>query len=126
MAGGKFDTRGFSETLGTLTLSATSVIDLGAGTSALVFADSSGTTWGTSVGLSFINFTAGVDSIRFGTTSGGLTSTQLAQITINGGAATIDSSGFLVSSIPEPSTYALLAGGAGLLLAAGRRGRRSN
>jgi hypothetical protein len=65
--------------------------------------------------LSFINFTAGVDSIRIGTTSGGLTGTQLAQITINGGAATIDSSGFLTSAIPEPSTYAFLAG-SGLLL----------
>ncbi|HEY9248140.1 MAG TPA: autotransporter-associated beta strand repeat-containing protein, partial [Rariglobus sp.] len=48
MSGGTFATGGFSETLGTLTLSANSVIDLGSGTSALVFANSSGTPWGTS------------------------------------------------------------------------------
>ena len=114
MTGGSFATGGFSETLGTLTLSANSSIDLGTDVSALVFADSSGTTWGTSIILSFVNFSAGVDSIRIGTTSGGLTEAQLALITINGSTATIDSSGFLAIAIPEPSTYALLFGCAGL------------
>ena len=115
MAGGTFATGGFSETLGTLTLSAISTIDLGSGASALVFADSSGATWGTSIILSFVNFTAGVDTIRIGTTSGGLTLAQLGEITINGSAATIDASGFLAAAaIPEPSTWALLAGTAAL------------
>ncbi|CAM3161944.1 beta strand repeat-containing protein [Rariglobus hedericola] len=120
MAGGTFATGGFSETLGTLTLSASSIIDLGSGTSALIFADSSGTTWGSSISLSFINFTAGTDSIRIGTSNLGLTSGQLSQITINGLAAIIDSSGYLVSAIPEPSTYAIFAG-AGMLIFAGVR-----
>jgi autotransporter-associated beta strand protein len=124
MNGGTFATRGFSETLGTLTLSASSVIDLGAGASALVFADSSGATWGSSIGLSFVNFTAGVDTVRIGTTSGGLTGTQLAQIIINGtNYATIDGNGFLAigAAVPEPSTFAALAGASVLLLAGIRR-----
>ena len=115
MAGGAFATGGFNETLGTLTLSASSTIDLGSGASALVFADSSGTTWGTSISLSFVNFTAGVDTVRIGTTSGGLTGTQLALITINGSTASLDSSGFLsIAAIPEPSTWGVLIGAAAL------------
>jgi autotransporter-associated beta strand protein len=129
MAGGTFATGGFSETLGTLTLSATSTIDLGSGASALVFADSSGTTWGTSITLSFVNFDAGTDTIRVGTSADSLTSTQLAQITINGSNyATIDGNGFLAigAAIPEPSTYALFAGSALLLFALIRRKIRSS
>lgn len=113
MSGGTFATGGFNETLGTLTVTANSVIDLGnaAISAALIFADSRDEAWGESVGLSFINFTEGVDTIRIGTTSGGLTSTQLALITINGSAAAIDGDGFLtVSSVPEPTTYALILG----------------
>lgn len=127
MNGGTFATRGFSETLGTLTLSASSTIDLGSGASALVFADSSATSWGSSISLSFVNFDAGTDSIRIGTTSGGVTGTQLGQITLNGLAASIDSSGFLsVSAVPEPSTYALLAGAGTLLCAFVRRKVRAS
>ena len=124
MSGGTFSTGGFSETLGTLTLTANSIIDLGAGTSALVFADSSGATWGSSITLSFINFTDGVDTIRIGTTAGGLTGGQLGQITINGQLASISSSGFLsTSSVPEPATSAAIAGMAILGFAALRRRR---
>ena len=121
--GGTFNTGGFSETLGALSFSAASTIDLGASTSALAFADSSSATWSPSIILSFINFTAGTDSVRFGTDGNGLTGTQLSQIRLNGSLATIDSSGFLAIAIPEPSTYALLAGAAGLVLCVVQRRR---
>jgi hypothetical protein len=126
MDGGTFSTGGFNETLGTLTVTANSVIDLGgAATSAtLVFADSSSMTWTASIGLSFVNFTEGVDTIRIGTTAGGLTGDQLAAITINGSAAVIDANGFLTASpVPEPSSYALILGGIALLPVALRRRR---
>jgi hypothetical protein len=63
-------------------------------------------------------------SIRFGTSNTGLTSAQLALININGQSAVIDSNGYL-SAVPEPSTWAALAGLSGLAFAAGRRRRRA-
>lgn len=120
--GGTFNTGGFSETLGALSLSAASTIDLGAGMSALVFADSSGATWSSSIILSFVNFTEGVDSIRFGVDGSGLNGAQISQIRINGLAVSIGEDGYL-SAIPEPSSYALLAGAAGLMLCAVQRRR---
>ncbi len=125
MTGGTFSTGGFSETLGALTLSASAGIDLGSGASALVFSDSSGATWGSSITLSFVNFTAGVDTIRIGTTAAGLTLAQLSEITINGTAATIDSGGFLASAIPEPSTYAAIFGALALVAVVIARRRRA-
>lgn len=127
MDGGTFSTGGFNETLGTLTVTANSIIDLGnaAASAALVFADSRSMTWTASISLSFVNFTEGVDTIRIGTTSGGLTSEQLAAITINGSAAVIDASGFLTASaVPEPSSYALILGAIALFPAALQRRRR--
>ena len=124
LGGGTLATGGFNETLGTLTVGADSVIDFGAGASALLFADSSALSWGGSVSLSLVNFTDGLDSIRFGTSSDGLTAFQLGRITINGMAAAIDANGFLsASAIPEPSAFAGLAGAAGLLAACVRRRR---
>lgn len=127
MSGGTFATGGFNETLGTLGLTADSVIDLGDGASALVFADSSGVSWTGSFTLSFINFTDGSDTIRIGTGATGLTELQLSRITINGFAAAIDADGFLsVSAIPEPSSYVMVAGLGTLAFAASRRRRLSN
>ncbi len=125
LAGGNFSTGGFSETLGSLEVSFKSVIDLGTGTSALVFADSSSVTWGGSISLSFVNFTEGVDSIRFGSDNNALSLAQLSQITINGSMAGIDSAGYLtLTTIPESSSYALVAGFGTLLLTALRRRQR--
>lgn len=83
-------TAGYAETLGTLTLNANSTIDLGASstTRLLQFADSSAITWASGAILTITNWqgvagdpgTAG--RLLFGT--GGLTSTQLAQIRFAG------------------------------------------
>lgn len=114
----------FSDTLGTLTLSATSTIDLGSysavNTRQLVFANSSAITWATNATLIISNWqgiaqqSSLVSQILFGT--GGLTSSQLAQIrfapydsrpTIDGGEL-LGGGGELVP-IPEPRVYAAAA-----------------
>jgi autotransporter-associated beta strand protein len=86
---------GFSDTLGTLTLSASSTIDLGAWTTGvrqLTFANSSAITWTGTLTITnwqgVANTSSDVAEILFGT--GGLTSVQLSQVywanqNINGG-----------------------------------------
>jgi fibronectin-binding autotransporter adhesin len=117
--GGTVNSGGFSHGFGTLSLTAESTLDLGAGTSALTFAASSGQSW--SGILHILNFTQGTDSIRVGTTSSSLTFSQLSEISwddqpgIN--QTIVDSNGFLVP-IPEPSTVTLsVLGGFGIALA---------
>ena len=131
--GGTFRTgtasTGFSDTLGTLTLSASSTIDLGAWTGTgrtLTFLNSSAITWtGT---LTITNWqgvalqSSDVAEILFGT--GGLTSAQLAQVSwanqgIIGGTL-IGGNGELVP-IPEPRGYAAAVA---LLAAVGWRERK--
>lgn len=126
LGGGTIATGGFNQSFGTLDLRAASIIDLGSGTSALSFAASDAIDWAGSVTLSFVNFDAGADTLRFGTSDSGLTVTQLGQIRINGFVADIDSSGFLfmTSNIPEPSAFALLAGSVLLAFTALRRRRQ--
>ena len=117
----------FSQSLGLVTLSLTastaSTLDLSTG-GTFVFADSSSATWGSGSTLSIVG-TFTNTSVRFGGSSAGLTGGQLAQVTINGLAASIDSGGFIVSAIPEPSTYAAIFG-AVILGAAAYRRRRSS
>jgi autotransporter-associated beta strand protein len=120
-------TAGFSETLGALTLTASSTIDLGAwstGLRQLTFANSSAITWtGT---LTITNWqgvaqqSSAVAEILFGT--GGLTSAQLGQVywanqNINGGELI---GGELVP-VPEPRVYAAAIA---LLAAVGWRERK--
>ncbi|WP_168441958.1 autotransporter-associated beta strand repeat-containing protein [Pontiella desulfatans] len=65
------------------------------GASHLAFADSSSIAW-TTPNLIITNFTPGTDSIRFGTTAGGLSPAQLAGITLNGSSnLALLSSGYL-------------------------------
>jgi hypothetical protein len=124
---------GYSDTLGTLTLTANSVIDLGSftGLHSLTFADSSGIAWATNATLTISNWqgtiwspgTAG--SVLFGV--GGLTSAQLSQVRwepqgyvgaglING----LNGNGEL-TPIPEPRVYAAALA---LLAAVGWRERK--
>ena len=106
-------TAGYSETLGTLTLSASSTIDLGSystGLRQLTFANSSAITWtGTLTITNWQGMTrssSDVAEILFGT--GGLTSTQLGQIyfanqEVSGGVL-VGENGELVP-IPEAEVY---------------------
>ncbi len=120
--GGSLAASTFTDTLGTLGLTANSGITLGVGGS-FAFADSSSLNWGSST-LSISGSFVDSQSIRFGTSSGALTSGQLALISINGQSAVIDSNGYL-SAVPEPSAFALLAGLAGLGCVGLRRRRRA-
>ena len=124
LGGGTLAAATFSDTIGTLSLTANSSITLGSGSS-LVFADSKALDW-TGHTLSITGTFTDSLSIRFGTDASGLTSTQLALISINGSGAFLDSSGFLTTSaIPEPSTYAALVGVTALGLAGYRRRRKA-
>lgn len=80
--GGKLSTGGKTQSLGTLTVTGTNTLDLGAAASPtnVNFADSSGTPWGTQ--LNITGWTAGTDHIYFGapTTNNGLSATQLGEI----------------------------------------------
>jgi autotransporter-associated beta strand protein len=111
-------TAGYSDTLGTLTLNASSVIDLGSfsGVHTLTFANSSAISWATNAVLTISNWQGitrdpgDAGRILFG--PGGLTSAQLAQIywapqNISGGVL-INGDGELVP-IPEPRVYAAAA-----------------
>jgi autotransporter-associated beta strand protein len=125
LSGGNLSLGGFTETIGTLTLTANGTIDLGSGgTNVLSFADSSAASWTNGMVLSIIGDFVSGSSVRFGTSSSGLSETQIAQISIAGYSNLgINSQGFLTATapIPEPSTYALLAGCAGLGLVIYRR-----
>ena len=103
-----FDTGGFSETLGKLKLTGLSywiprTIDFGHGSSALRFANSSDQDW-EGLTLTIVNFTPGVDSLRFGTDSTGLNEYQLASIVFQDFGnlpAYIDENGYVEPALPK-------------------------
>ncbi len=80
---------------GTATLANTTTVNLNTGS--LAFADSSAITWTAGKTLNLVG-TLGRFSIRFGTTSAGLTATQLQMITLNGATTRfiLDENGYLV------------------------------
>jgi autotransporter-associated beta strand protein len=115
LAGGVFQTQGYSEVLGTLTLSATSTIDLGGASSIINFADSNAQSWTGQLNISGWNgnvLGGGSTQLLFGSTASGLTGAQVAQIKFinpTGFAAgtygaTILASGEIVPVFPEAST----------------------
>ncbi len=91
----------FTDTVGTLDVTSTATINLGTG-AALAFANSSAIDW-TGGALNITGAFVSGSSIRFGTTSTGLT-TQLALITVNSipGTYTLNSTGFLVAPVASP------------------------
>ncbi len=120
LAGGKLDTAGHNETLGVLTLSASSTIDLGAGASVLHFAASASASWTASTTLEIDNWSGsdtggGTDEVIFGSLATHLTSGQVAQIQFlnpAGHAPGTYAAAILITGevvpVPEPATgYAL-------------------
>ena len=101
-------TGGFSQSLGALSVLGSNpglrcVVDFGDGASALAFANSSGQAWN-GTPLRIVNYTPGVDSLRFGTSSGGLTPTQLGLIQFAdfaNAAGQIDANGFVTPVLPS-------------------------
>ena len=108
-----FQTGGFSQTLGPLLLTGPSTdlphtIDFGSGASALVFADSHTQNWGGII-LRLANYKPGADSLRFGTSSSGLTATQLGLMRFTGFLdvpGRIDANGFVTPARPILSIVA--------------------
>jgi fibronectin-binding autotransporter adhesin len=101
-------TKGFSETIGAMTLSATSTIALGTGVHTITIANSSAATWGAFIlnitgwtGLGGAGGTATAGKIMVGV--GGLSAAQLLKVTFSGGyptGAIITASGELVPNTP--------------------------
>jgi autotransporter-associated beta strand protein len=134
LAGGKLNTGGTSQTLGALTLTNSSVIDLGAGASILQFAASGGATWTPSKILEIDNWSGtttggGTDQLLFGTTSSGLAASQIAEIQfLNPAGFSAGTYGAMILAngevvpIPEASTW--LAAGLALGVIGFMQGRR--
>ena len=122
----------FSETMGVFSLAGNSVIDFGTvhNNAQLKFANSAAAGWTGS--LSIFNWTgnptgSGADQLYFGLDSGGLTASQLAEISFYSdsgatflGNATFVSAGEVVP-VPEPAGLVALFSGTGCLLALRRR-----
>jgi autotransporter-associated beta strand protein len=107
-----FATGGFSQKLGPLKLAGpvpavARTIDFGNGASALAFADSSGQKWvsneGLPIPLHIVNYTPGLDSLRFGTSAAGLSKAQLGMLRFADFAdlpGQIDASGYVTPALP--------------------------
>jgi len=94
-----FDAATFTGTLGTLDVTSTAKINLGNG-AAFAFANSSAVSW-TGGSLSITGTFVSGSSLRFGTNSGGLTSTQLALISASGFTGfALNANGFLTAMLP--------------------------
>ena len=127
---------GSSPGIGVLTLSASSVIDFANGDGTLKWDDSHAVSW-TGL-LSIYNYTPGSDHLFFGIvdhdfngSDGGLTTTQLSQVSFFSGINTgfLGSTSFLsggageIAPVPEPSSVATVLGLLGLV--GWREGRRT-
>lgn len=118
LGGGTLNTGGFDERVDTLTLSASSTIDLGAGASVLEFADSSAVSWTSGTVLTISNWSGsltggGTDQVIFRNSSASLTATQVSQIRFLNpaglsagtyGAQILTNGEIVPVPVPEPST----------------------
>jgi len=124
LSGGTLALNGFSQSLGLLSVTSSSIVSFGSGAT-LTFANSSAQAW-TGI-LTISNYDTGTNSLRFGSTSSDLTGLQLVGIRFadyGNAFGQIDAAGFITpSAIPEPSTYAAIFGAAALGFAVWRRRR---
>ena len=98
------DAQTFANAIGTLNVTGAGTINIGSG-GTLAFADSSAQTWSGGTLNITGTFVSG-SSVRFGTTSGGLTAGQLANISVNGSGAgtyTLDANGYLLAPGGSPT-----------------------
>jgi autotransporter-associated beta strand protein len=94
-----FDAATFVDTAGTLDVTGAATINLGSGAT-LAFANSSAVDW-TGGTLNITGAFVSGTSLRFGTTSGGLTSTQLSSITADGITSfALNANGYLIDAPP--------------------------
>lgn len=94
---GTLDSATYSDTVGTLDVTGSATVNLGAG-STLAFANSSGVDWTGGTLIITGTFISG-SSLRFGTTNDGLTPGQLALISsVEFGEFSLNSDGYLIAS----------------------------
>ena len=100
-----------SEVTGILDITGDAIINLGSG-AVLAFANSSAVGEGTWPGTLNITGTLGATSLRFGTSSGGLSPAQLAKISVNGsglGTYILDANGYLIAGGPDTTPPTLVS-----------------
>jgi len=125
MSGGTLALGGHTQALGLLTITANSVFNFGGSGGTLTFANSSAQAW--SGTLTITNYNSALNSLSFGNSGAGLTATQLSQIRFadyGNVAGQINALGLVSpSAIPEPATWAGIAGAVALGAAVMRRRR---
>jgi hypothetical protein len=129
MAGGKFSAGGFNQTMGTLGMTASSTFSFGAPGNTTISFTGATPTWTAGAILNISDWQGNdvadggtsTDTFRIGTSASGATAAELADIEVNGNAATLggvtlDANGYLeVLPTPEPSTLAVGALGIGMI-----------
>ncbi len=105
------DAATFTDTVGTLDVTSTAKIHLGSG-AALAFANSSAVDW-TGGTLSLTGTFVSGASLRFGTSSSGLTPTQLGLISVSGFTSfALDANGYLIANAASAAPFDTWSGGA--------------